>query len=151
MRVIEKWSVRGLLRHCTYGFQPVQQAPLTPSHHILVVDDHDDGEGAVAALLAERGFDVGEARDGEGAFEVMISGPEPSAVILDLMTPVRSAPELLYMMQRSSRLSRIPVIVLVDHPLMPDFRHKLSVAHVSKPFDAEALLATLERCIHLRH
>jgi chemosensory pili system protein ChpA (sensor histidine kinase/response regulator) len=124
---------------------------LTPSHHILVVDDHDDGESSVAALLAKRGFGVGEARDGEGAFEVMISGPEPSAVILDLMTPVRSAPELLYQMQRSSRLSRIPVIVLVDHRLMPEFRGRLSVAHLYKPFDAEALLATIERCIHVRH
>ena len=115
-----------------------------------MVDDHDDSEGAVAALLAKRGFGVGEARDAEGAFNVMISGPEPSVVILDLMAPVRSAPELLYMMQRSSRLSRIPVIVLVDHRLMPEFRHKLSVAHLYKPFDAEALLATIERCIHLR-
>jgi DNA-binding NtrC family response regulator len=66
------------------------------------------------------------------------------------MTPVRSAPELLYLMQRNSRLSEIPVIVLIDHRLMPEFRYKMQVAHVYKPFEPEGLLAAIERCIHLR-
>jgi DNA-binding NtrC family response regulator len=121
-----------------------------PPHHILVVDDHDDGRGSVAAFLARRGFGVGAAADGTSAYGVMISGPEPSVVILDLTTPVRSAPELLYLMQRNSRLSEIPVIVLIDHRLMPEFRYKMQVAHVYKPYEPEALLAAIERCIHLR-
>lgn len=123
---------------------------MSSSHHILVVDDHDAGRGAVAALLVKEGFDVGEAPDGQSAFDAMISGREPSVVVLDLMTPVRSAVELLYLMQRNTRLSRIPVIVLNDHRLMPEFRYKMPVEHLYKPFEREGLLAVMERCIHLR-
>jgi CheY-like chemotaxis protein len=80
----------------------------------------------------------------------LVSGPEPSVVILDLVTPVRSAPELLYLMQRSSRLSDIPVIVLSDHQLMPEFRYKMPVALLHKPYEPEGLLSAIERCVHLR-
>ena len=131
------------------GTPSARRFPLTPLHHILVVDDHGDGRGEVAALLNKRGFYVGEASDGKSAFGVMISGPEPSVVILDLTTPVRSAPELLYLMQRNSRLSEIPVIVLNDHRLMPEFRYKMPIAHLYKPYEPEGLLAAIERCIHL--
>src|SRR5262245_15280188 len=111
--------------------------PLVPSLHILVVDDHEDGRGAAASFLADRGFDVNEATNAKSAFDVLVSGPEPSLVILDLMTPVRSAAELLYQMQRSTRLSRIPVIVLNDHRLMPEFRYKMPVAYLDKPYEPE--------------
>jgi DNA-binding response OmpR family regulator len=64
------------------------------AHHILVVDDDDSIRAMIAEVLAEEGFDVATARDGQEALTA-IAAHRPKLVLLDLNIPVMSGWEVL--------------------------------------------------------
>jgi CheY-like chemotaxis protein len=79
---------------------------------VLVVDDDDETRGAVRDLLTENGLCVTEASNGRAALDILTSAEKPTLVVLDLDMPVMSGLELLDIMRRYERLSRVPVLVL---------------------------------------
>jgi CheY-like chemotaxis protein len=87
-------------------------ASFPPNPHVLVVDDDEETRGAVRDLLAENGLCVTEAVNGRAALDILTSGEKPTLVVLDLDMPVMSGLELLDIMRRYERLSRVPVVVL---------------------------------------
>jgi len=82
---------------------------------VLVVDDDDETRAAVCDLLSENGLRVTEAVNGRAALDILTSGEKPSLVVLDLDMPVMSGLELLDIMRRYERLSRVPVVVLTGN------------------------------------
>jgi CheY-like chemotaxis protein len=80
---------------------------------ILVVEDNEDTRELYCAILRRNGYSVCEADNGESALEVLRGLPDdPCLVLLDLMMPVMSGPELLKILHQSERLARVPVVVL---------------------------------------
>jgi CheY-like chemotaxis protein len=121
--------------------------PLTASQgesaDILVVEDDDDDRCAMKEVLEEHGFHVLEARNGQHALELMTSSREPCLVILDLEMPVMSGDELVDIMRRYHRLARVPVLVVSGSKRARVPRHDKIVGTMAKPFELEALLATV--------
>ncbi|MDB4990025.1 MAG: Transcriptional regulatory protein [Myxococcaceae bacterium] len=79
----------------------------------MVVEDDDDIRELVAELLRDEGYDVREAENGQRALEQLDSmDKEPCLVLLDLMMPVMSGPQLLRILEQSHRLASLPVVVL---------------------------------------
>ena len=78
---------------------------------ILIVDD-----AAVSRIQLKRIFSseytVFVAENGQLAMDILNSGTEMTAVVLDIMMPVMNGYEVLDEMQRNDRLKRIPVIVV---------------------------------------
>lgn len=112
---------------------------------ILVVDDDGDIREVLRLLFERRGFDVREAANGVEALEEL--GRElPSAMLLDMMMPVMSGPEVLDRMRGDARLSHVPVLLVTAWPRqaaeLPGAR-----AVVSKPVDIRELTQELEQVL----
>ena len=76
---------------------------------VLVVDDDESTRRYLAALLSGQGYDVAVASTGEEALRVVSEAPRPAVMVLDLLLPGLSGPEVLERM----RLSQCPVPVVV--------------------------------------
>jgi two-component system, OmpR family, response regulator CpxR len=111
--------------------------PRRPS--VLVVDDDDSIREVLAEVLRDEGYEVACAANGEQALREMRHHGRPDLMLLDLMMPVMSGWELLEVLQASSELSRIPVVI-VSAMSAPGV-----CEHLAKPIDLDRLLATVGR------
>jgi len=79
---------------------------------ILLVDDNEDLRELYGATLRRAGYVVKEAENGQKALAMLARmDDEPCVLLLDLMMPVMSGPELLRILHDSGRLDKLPVIV----------------------------------------
>jgi CheY-like chemotaxis protein len=111
---------------------------------ILVIDDDEAERETLAVILAKAGYEVVEARDGAEALELLRDRPLPDLVVVDLMMPHVTGWQVLAAMHESTRLRRLPAVVLTSfgaNGLPEDWR----VLH--KPTDPELLVALIARGI----
>jgi CheY-like chemotaxis protein len=80
---------------------------------VLLVEDNDDIREVVGELLRSEGYEVLEAEHGAAALAQLeqMKG-QPCLVLLDMMMPIMSGPELLKVLHDSHRLASLPVVVL---------------------------------------
>ena len=79
---------------------------------ILVVDDDEDIRGALADLLAEKGYEVSLAANGKEALELCHSRPTPDLIFLDLMMPVMGGADFIRVKDADPNLTDVPVCVM---------------------------------------
>jgi two-component system, chemotaxis family, chemotaxis protein CheY len=81
---------------------------------VLIVEDDPDIRDLVANVLSREGYFVAQAANGQEALEFLKAHGAPSMMLLDLMMPVLSGPELLEILEEDQtlHLSRFPVIVI---------------------------------------
>jgi two-component system response regulator FixJ len=114
---------------------------------VHIVDDDASVRDALAMLLATAGI---ESRAYASAEAFLDCGPvaEATCVLLDIQLPGMSGVELLRLM--TARASRAAVIMITAYPDVPTAvaTMRMGAFHfVQKPFDAEALLLTIEEGI----
>lgn len=80
---------------------------------VVLVEDNEDIRDLYCAVLRREGYEVHEAENGEAALQLLqrMHG-DPCLVLLDLMMPIMSGPELLEILHESHRLASLPVVVL---------------------------------------
>src|SRR5687767_6429158 len=81
-------------------------------HTVLVVEDDPDIRELVTEVLGQAGYRVAEAENGQVALDFLRGHDGPCIVLLDLMMPVLSGPELLEIMAEDERLAMLPVVVV---------------------------------------
>lgn len=80
---------------------------------ILVVEDDDDIRELIAGMLRREGYEVLEAEHGAHALEILDrQSVPPCLMLLDLMMPVMTGPELLKVLSDNDRLTSLPVVVV---------------------------------------
>jgi CheY-like chemotaxis protein len=92
---------------------------------VLVVDDETAVRSLVAATLADDGWHIREAADGEEALAAVASAP-PDVVVLDLVMPKLDGFSVLEALQGEPATRSIPVVVLTARQLSEDDRRWLS-------------------------
>lgn len=107
--------------------------------NVLVVDDDDSIREVLSEVLRDEGYGVVCASNGEQALSELRNHGHPDLMLLDLMMPVMSGWELLEVLQSSTELSQIPVVV-VSAMNAPG-----AYEHLAKPIDLDRLLATVGR------
>src|SRR5919199_5763231 len=113
----------------------------------LVVDDDVFVLAAIADLLSEEGYDVHTASNG---FSAMRQATElrPDVILLDLVLPERSGPEVLNELRTSVATRDSAVGVVSGHP---DGLTDAQIADIDglvvKPFDEHDLLLTIHRAV----
>jgi CheY-like chemotaxis protein len=123
------------------------RAGMAAPARILVVDDDADIRGAISELLAEEGYEVVCAGNGEEALAQLAAPLAPSAILLDLTMPVMDGWTFRRRQRMDPRLAAIPTVVI--SATLPDDARAGGVlgaaAVLPKPFDAERLVETLQR------
>src|SRR5438045_9291186 len=110
---------------------------------VLIVDDDVETLSAERELLAENGFRVVEARDGNEALRILQDDP-PAVVVLDVQMPGMDGPSFARELRMTLR--RVPLVIL---PGVADPRREAdrcnAEAYLSKPFDAQELVSVVRR------
>ncbi len=112
---------------------------------ILIVEDSDDAREMMADLLRYAGYRVEEARNGLEAYRLLQSGAEqPALVLLDLMMPVMSGPELVEVLANDPELSKLPIVIV--SAAMESIRTGAVRCALRKPVSFDRLLEIVDEC-----
>ena len=114
---------------------------------MLVVEDEAAARNALAALLADEGYDVEVSANGEHALEIY-GAFLPDVVVTDLRMPGMDGTALLHALRRKDPL--LPVIFLTAFSDAVDGRAALghgAAAYLAKPVDLGALLQRLRQIL----
>jgi CheY-like chemotaxis protein len=110
---------------------------------VLVADDDADTVEILEYLIRERGGEVRSAKNAREALEHLLTWT-PDVLLLDIAMPDGDGFELLETIRGVARLRDVPA-VSISADVVGDARIRCIdagfVEHVSKPFDADALLA----------
>jgi CheY-like chemotaxis protein/HPt (histidine-containing phosphotransfer) domain-containing protein len=117
--------------------------PLAPS--ILLVEDDDSIREIVGEVLASRGYEVSQARNGREALDLLHRRADspPRLILLDLMMPDMDGRQFLAERRKEPALVPIPVIVLTAAGRTQVSPELDVAAWLSKPVELDRLLATV--------
>lgn len=115
--------------------------PESPNRSVLVVEDDNDVRDTLGEFLADEGYQVETATNGQEALE-HLKQHKPGLVLLDLMMPIMNGWEFLEKRNSDKELSRVPVLVLSAVPGKPYVPGAL--ACLKKPIDLHRLMDFVE-------
>src|SRR5437667_8025832 len=84
--------------------------PMRRIHSILLVEDDQELQEAMAAILDAEGYRVIGAYDGQAAIDRLREGVRPSVIVLDLMLPRKDGRQFRAEQLADPQLADIPVI-----------------------------------------
>ncbi|NJN70120.1 MAG: response regulator [Nitrospira sp.] len=119
-------------------------------HEILVVEDEQDTADLLKRVLEREGFSVLQAKDGRQASTLVGTVRPPSLILLDLVIPYVSGPELLKLFRHHPDWKDIPVIVVSADHYEPDIQRALregATAYVTKQKGSAGLLQAVKRLL----
>jgi len=145
---VESSPGRGSRFSFTVALAPEAARP-AESRGVLVVDDDADLRGAFADILADAGFPVATASNGEEAFAALRTGRRPGVILLDLLMPVMNGFEFRKAQRNDPAFAAIPTVVISASAEIDSRRGELEGTEVlRKPIDPEALVALASRWCH---
>jgi signal transduction histidine kinase len=120
--------------------------------NILVVDDSPDNLRLLMGILSPRGYEVRPASDGEFALQSACSSP-PDLILLDIKMPDMNGYAVCEQLKADDRTHDIPVIFISALTEVVDKVKGFAlggVDYITKPFQAEEVLARVETHLTLR-
>ena len=117
---------------------------------ILVVDDEAEIRSLLAAVLQNKGYEVVTAEDGAAALQA-VSRERPAVILMDLSMPRMNGMDALPEIKRID--AEVPVIICTAHADLATAVRAMKLGaydYLTKPFDVELLILTLERAVE-RH
>jgi DNA-binding response OmpR family regulator len=107
---------------------------------ILVVDDEPMVRDTLGAVLADEGYVVDVAVDGEDAL-ARVHAARPDAILLDLMMPGMNGRQFLHALRKEPAYAQVPVLIMTAvHGLEINLTAIGASEVVEKPFDVDDLL-----------
>ena len=116
---------------------------------ILVVEDQEDNRRILRDLLANAGYEMIEAEDGEQAL-VQAAKHRPDLILMDIQLPLLDGYEATRRIKADPALMGIPIIVVTSYALSGDEEKARAAgcdAYVAKPFSPRALLAKIREYV----
>ncbi|MFO1328607.1 MAG: PAS domain S-box protein, partial [Rubrivivax sp.] len=124
---------------------------------VLMVEDNTVNMLIAVAMLERWGIEVGQALDGREALEAVeqaaAAGRPYDAVLMDLQMPVMSGYEATRALRARAAGQGVPIIALTAAALVSEREQALADGmddFLTKPIDAERLVATLSRWVGVR-
>jgi DNA-binding response OmpR family regulator len=119
---------------------------------ILAVDDNTKNLQFLGKLLSSNGFEVAMAQSGQQALNFMLK-EEPDLILLDIMMPEMDGYTVCEKIKANFSTRHIPVIFLTAKTETSDVVKGFDVGgvdYVTKPFNAEELLARVKTHIEVK-
>ena len=114
---------------------------------ILIVDDDPTIRSVLEALLDDEGFRPITAANGREAVN-LVNSEAPSLVLMDLMMPIMSGVDAIRQLKTDPSTADIPIIAMsAGFILRESISDLLADSIISKPFDLDALVATIHQTI----
>jgi len=113
---------------------------------ILVVDDEPEIVQSIALRLRSKGYDIHVASDGLEATKAAIN-LVPDLIVLDIGMPAGSGHVVVERLSNIELTSQIPIIFLTARAGEEDYNQAIATGvakYITKPFDAEVLIAAIE-------
>ena len=129
--------------------RPLGSVPMLHERRVHIVDDEAKVREALTLLLSTAQI---ESKSYGSAEEYLASNPleEPACILLDNQLPGMSGIELLRQIVTATRESAVIMVTAYGDVPTAVLAMKAGAFHfVQKPFDAEALLATVEEALSL--
>jgi two-component system chemotaxis response regulator CheY len=126
---------------------PVEQ-PMTK--RVLTIDDSKTIRDMLMLTLADAGFEVLQAVDGQDGLDVLSKQPV-DVVITDINMPRMDGYEVIRQMRRNSAHKTIPILVLTTESETDKknlAREAGATGWMVKPFDPDRLIATINKVVH---
>ncbi len=117
-----------------------------PKARIIVIDDDPDIRDVLVLTLAEEGYDVQEAENGQQGLE-LIKSKGFNLVIVDYKMPVMDGPTLCATVKKDILLVHIPIIMLTGKGDVTDKVSGINAGaddYMVKPFEPTELLARIK-------
>lgn len=116
------------------------------AHAVLVVDDDISIRETLCEVLADEGYDVSAAADGQEALDLLRSGKRFCLVLLDLMMPRKDGWAFRLEQQADPAIKDVPVVV-VSASVLADKTALGAVEVLQKPVSfGEILQAVQAHC-----
>jgi two-component system cell cycle response regulator DivK len=115
------------------------------SKRILVVEDQEDNRQILRDLLANTGYEMIEAEDGEEALAIA-AAERPDLILMDIQLPVLDGYEATRRLKADSVLRAIPVIAVTSYALAGDEQKARAAGcdeYIAKPYSPRQLLAKI--------
>ena len=126
--------------------------PTSAPEEILAVDDTPDSLRLLSELLTKHGYCVRPASDGALALK-SVAAKTPDLILLDVSMPDMDGYEVCRRLKADEKSSRIPVIFISafgdTHQKVTGFEAG-GVDYITKPFEAEEVLARVRTHLQLR-
>ncbi len=116
---------------------------------ILIADGDPLVRRFVGALLANNGYDVHLAEDGESALRNAVT-LKPRLLLIDLSLPGKDGFEVLHALKVDPATAGLPVLILSVKDREEDVVKALSLGaedYVSRPFGTQELLARIRKIL----
>lgn len=118
---------------------------------ILVVDDSPTIRRVVSTILENHGFDVTLAVDGQDAMEALKAGEaRADLVLLDFVMPRMNGFQFCRALRADTDLTHMPIVLMSakSDKIREQFVQQTgAIDAISKPFDADALVAVVENAL----
>ena len=116
---------------------------------ILIADGDPLARRFVGALLANNGYEVHLAEDGDSVLRSVVS-LKPRLLVIDLVLPGKDGFEVLHALKGEPATARLPVLILSVKDREEDVVKALSLGaedYVSRPFSTRELLARIRKIL----
>lgn len=120
---------------------------------VLIVDDTPENLRVLGDMLEQEGYEVLVATNGPDSLENAAVVPAPDLILLDIMMPDMDGFEVCRRLKADPNLARIPVIFISALGMTDQKIHAFragAVDYVTKPFQAEEVLARVNTHIQLK-
>jgi DNA-binding NtrC family response regulator len=116
------------------------------SRNVLIVEDDSAMAQMCAKLIRRRGHSAIIAESSRDALEIVRAGRDVDAVLTDVQMPQMSGIELLARVRELN--TQLPVILMTGYTNLVGGAEAVALGaadYLSKPFNAETLIGSLER------
>jgi DNA-binding response OmpR family regulator len=118
---------------------------------ILVVDDSPTIRSVVSTILERHGYEAKVAVDGQDAYDVLTSGEvKADLVLVDFVMPRLNGFQFCRALRENAALAETPVVLMsakADRIREQFVQQTGAIDAITKPFDAQALVAVIENAL----
>jgi CheY-like chemotaxis protein len=120
---------------------------LVPRKPVLIVEDNEDVQLALATFLESKGYATACADNGAEALALLrADAVDPCMILLDLNMPVMDGRQFRQVQRQDPRFADLPVVVYSGTADVKQTARTLDVPHYfQKPLNLDALVALVQR------